>query len=63
MSENEWPRVRVVNAPGYEDFEGDLIMEVPRVDDAMVSIIGIRGETKKDDHIAVIRSEYVEEIA
>jgi len=62
VNENEYPKVRVVDAPGFEDFEGELIMEVARPDDVMMSIIGVRGATKTEDMIEIVRSEYVEEI-
>lgn len=52
--------VNVIDAPGYEDFEGVLLMEVPRVDGVMVSVVG-----RECDHceptreIHVIESTYV----
>lgn len=35
-----YPAVEVINAPGYEDFEGELIMEVPSVTGELMSIVG-----------------------
>ncbi len=52
-----YPRVAVIEAPGYENFEGDLIMEVPRADGLPMSIIGVIFEEKKE--ILAIPSRYV----
>jgi len=48
--------VKVTGAPGYEDFEADLIMEVPSVDGQMISFLG-DPETKE---IFVVPSKHVE---
>ena len=40
MSDNNYPRVRVINAPGLEDFEADLIMLVSSVTGQMVAVVG-----------------------
>ena len=53
---SDYPRVQVTNTPGREDFEADLIMEVPRADGVMVCIVYHR-ETKET---FVIESRYVE---
>jgi len=50
--------VSVSGAPGYEDFEADLIMEVPSVTGELMSVVG-DPETKE---IFVIPSRYVEEV-
>jgi hypothetical protein len=50
--------VRVVGAPGYEDFQGEFIMKVSAPDERELVIIG-ESETKE---IFVIGSEYVTEI-
>ena len=58
---NVYPRVRVTGAPGYEDFEGELILEAPQIGgNSMKCIIGCR-EMDGDD-IHVIDSVYVEVI-
>lgn len=49
--------VRVIGAPGYEDFDADLIMEIPSVTGEMTCILG-DPDTKE---IFVIPSRYVEE--
>ena len=49
--------VKVIGAPGYEDFEAELIMEVLGVDGTLTSILG-DPDTKE---IFVIPSRYVEE--
>lgn len=48
--------VKIVNAPGYDDFEADLIMEVPSVTGELMSFLGDPG-TKE---IFVIPSRCVE---
>lgn len=58
---NVYPRVRVTGASGYEDFEGELILEVPRADGVMVCIIGCDHEGHGKD-VHVIDSVYVEVI-
>ncbi len=40
MSTNEYPLVRVQGAPGWEDFTGRLIMELPFIDGRMMSVVG-----------------------
>lgn len=37
---SDYPKVKVSNAPGYEDFEGELIMEAPSADGNMMSVVG-----------------------
>ena len=54
-----YKRVQVSGAPGYADFEADLIMEIPRVDGVMMSIVGNGGDVKS---VEVIESRYVEEV-
>lgn len=49
--------VKVIDAPGYADFDADLIMEVPSVTGELMSILG-DPDTKE---IFVIPSRYVEE--
>ena len=49
--------MKVSGAPGYADFEADLILECPRADGMMVCILG-DPETKE---IFVIESQYVTE--
>lgn len=51
---NGYPDVKVIGAPGFEDFDGELIMEVPGPQ-GLMSIVGDR-ETK---HVDVIPSIYV----
>lgn len=50
--------VRVSGAPGYADFEADLIMEIPRVDGVMVCILG----APESKEVFVIESRHVEEL-
>lgn len=57
---NVYPRVRVAGAPGYGDFEGELILEVPLADDSVKCIIGVTWLGNKE--ILVIDSFYVEVI-
>lgn len=49
--------VKIVNAPGYEDFEANLIMEVLSVTGELMSILD-DPETKE---IFVIPSRYIDE--
>lgn len=59
---NAYPRVRVTGAPGYEDFEGELILEMPQAgSNSMKSIIGCDHEGHGKD-VHVIDSVYVEVI-
>lgn len=53
-------RVLVSNAPGYEDFEGELLMEVPRVDGVPMSVVGFEFDGKRD--FGLFESIYVEEL-
>ncbi len=48
---------KVSGAPGYADFEADVILHVPAVDGRMVYILG-DPETKE---VFVINEEYVTE--
>jgi hypothetical protein len=54
-----YPKVKVLGAPGYEDFEGEGILHIPAADGRMVWIIG-DVSTKE---IFVINEQYVEEVA
>lgn len=47
-------RVAVIGAPGFEDFEADLIMEVPSVTGELMSVVGT-----DDKGIYVIPAHYV----
>ncbi len=47
-TDNEYPRVRVTGAPGYADFEGELIMNVKSVDDRSLSVVGFEWKGKRD---------------
>ena len=49
-----YPAVEVIGAPGYEDFEAELVMEVPSVTGELMSVVG--GENKE---IHVIPAHYV----
>ena len=40
MKETSYPRVRVENAPGFEDFEAGLIMLAPSADGRMMAVVG-----------------------
>lgn len=40
--------VRVVDAPGYEDFDGVLLMEVLSVDDVPMSVVGFEVDGVRD---------------
>lgn len=51
MSNIVYPRVRVIGAPGYADFDADLIMEVPSVDGTMMAIVGIETDGKKSQTV------------
>ncbi len=53
-------QVRVINAPGYEDFDGVLRMEVPRADGVPMSVVGYEWEGKRD--FALFESRYVQEV-
>lgn len=50
-------RVFVQGAPGYEDFEGDLLMEVFPPDGEPRSIVGFTWEGKRD--FEVFKSRYI----
>lgn len=54
---NEFPKVKVSGAPGWEDFEGELIMQVNSVDGRMMCVVG----WDKGDPLGldVFSSEYV----
>lgn len=49
--------VKVINAPGFADFKGILLMEVPRVDGVLVSVVGCECDDSRE--VYVIESEYV----
>lgn len=49
--------VEVIGAPGYEDFEAELIMEVPSVTGELMSVVG---DENKEIH--VIPAHYVHSI-
>lgn len=51
--------VNVVGAPGYDDFEADLIMEVTHPDGHLMSVLG----DPITEEIFVIPSKYVDEKA
>ena len=51
-------KARVEGAPGFEDFEAELIMELPRVDGVMVCVLGDR----ESREVFVIESQYVSEV-
>lgn len=57
MVEQEYAQVRVVGAPGYGDFNAELIMTVPSADGRIVCIVGFDWEGKRE--VAVIPAEYV----
>lgn len=52
--------VKVVGAPGFEDFEGTLLMEVPRADGVPMSVVGFEWNGKRD--FDLFESSYVEEV-
>lgn len=54
-------RVRIVDAPGFEDFEGELIMTVPRIDGVSVSAVGYTLPDGRRD-FELVESRYVEEV-
>ncbi len=57
---SEYKKVEVIGAPGYEDFEGELIVEIPSVDGRLMSVVGWG---KEDPHgFDVFESRYVQEI-
>jgi len=49
--------VKVIDAPGYEDFEGVLLMEVPNVLGELMSVVGYEQDGVRD--FEVIPSRYV----
>lgn len=49
-----YPKVEVIGAPGFEDFEAELIMEVPSVTGELMSIVGT-----DDKEIHVVPAHYV----
>lgn len=51
---SEYPRVEVIGAPGFEDFEADLIMDVPSVGGQLMSVVGT-----EDKNVHVIPAHYV----
>lgn len=57
MVEQEYAQVRVVNTPGYEDFDAELIMTAPSVDGRRLCVVGFEWEGKRD--FAVIPAQYV----
>lgn len=54
-------RVKVTGAPGFEDFEGELIMTVPRIDGVSVSAVGYTLPDGRRD-FELVESRYVEEL-
>lgn len=54
-------RVRIVDAPGFEDFEGELIMTAPRVDGVPMAVVGCDCENGR--HVELIESQYVKGVA
>lgn len=53
-----YPRVSVIGAPGYEDFEAELIMRVTSVDGRPMCIVG----DPVSKEIFVIEEVYVDEV-
>ena len=51
---NGYPDVKVIGAPGFEDFDGELIMEVPGPN-GMMSVVG----DVATGHIDIVPSTYV----
>lgn len=49
-----YPAVEVIGAPGYEDFEAELITEVPSVTGELMSVVGC-----DDKEIHVIPAHFV----
>jgi len=52
--------VRVVDAPGYADFDGVLLMEVSSVDNRPMSVVGFEWEGVRD--FELFPSEFVHPI-
>lgn len=48
---SDYPKVRVIDAPGYADFDGELIMNVKSVDDRPLSVVGFVWEGKRETAI------------
>ena len=55
---NEYPRVKVTGAPGYEDYEGDLILMPAAPDGTRFAVVGSIWDDEK--HIEVHAAKYVE---
>lgn len=51
-----YPKVEVIGAPGFEDFEAELIMEVPSVTGELMSIVGT---DDKEIHVVPAHHVYV----
>lgn len=49
-----YPKVEVIGAPDFEDFEAELIMEVRSVSGELMSVVGC-----DDNEIHVIPAHYV----
>ena len=49
-----YPKVEVIGAPGFEDFEAELIMDVPSVTGELMSVVGC-----EDKEIHVVPAHYV----
>lgn len=57
--DSSYPLVRVVGAPGFEDFEGELILRLPGLDDrGSLGIVGVWGDDGNTD-VQVVAMEYV----
>lgn len=55
---SEYPEVDVIGAPGFEDFRGELIMELPSPIE-MMSVVG----DPVTKHVDVVPSRFVHEVA
>lgn len=53
-------RVRVEDAPGYEDFEGELIMQVQSVTGELMCVVGCEWEGRRE--VNIFHSRYVQEV-
>lgn len=45
---SDYPKVKVSGAPGYTDFEGELIMDVLSVDDRPLVAVGYEWDGSRD---------------
>lgn len=58
MNTENCPEVSVIGAPGYDDFQGWLLMEVLRMDGVPMSVVGFEWEGKRE--FELFQSQYVE---